>query len=197
MAEINMEVILLIIVVALIIFAGAGIFLGTRISSDKRRIKELEGELNDARKDIEVYRSKVNKHFMKTSELFNQMTESYRAVYLHLAEGSQDLCTSDAVLLKPVSEFLKVAHEESKDTLDALDAEQEQAVKEPRINSEQSAQPESTSDAASVQEAVENLEGQEPGTDNEVLTEFVEEGTAEESKPVEESGEKIISGGHQ
>ena len=115
MTEVNPELVLVIIVVALIIFAGAGIFLGTRISSDKRRIKELEDELNDTKKDLDNYRGKVNSHFKKTSDLFSKMTDSYRAVYLHLAEGSQELCTSDAALLKPGNnEFLKVAHEESK-----------------------------------------------------------------------------------
>jgi len=113
MAEVNWEVIILIIIVGLIIFAGMGIFIGTRISSDKRRIRELEDELAVAKKEMEAYRGKVNSHFKKTSELFTQMTSSYRAIYLHLAEGSQDLCTTDAALLKPANaEFLKVTHEE-------------------------------------------------------------------------------------
>lgn len=111
MTEVNWEMIIFIIIAGLIIFAGLGIFIGTRISADKRRIRELESELSAARKDMETYRTRVNDHFKKTSELFTRMTDSYKAVYLHLAEGAQSLCTSDASLLKPSdSEFLKVGH---------------------------------------------------------------------------------------
>lgn len=112
MAEVNWELIILIIIVGLIVFAGLGIFVGTRISSDKRRIRELEEDLSRTKKELEQYRSKVNNHFQKTSELFSKMTSTYKAVYMHLAEGSQELC-NDITLLKPVnSEFLKVIHEE-------------------------------------------------------------------------------------
>jgi len=114
MTELNLEMIIFIIIAGLIIFAGLGIFIGTRISADKRRIRELESELSAARKDMETYRTRVNDHFKKTSELFTRMTDSYKAVYMHLAEGAQSLCTSDAALLKPGdSEFLKVAHAKS------------------------------------------------------------------------------------
>ena len=117
MADVNWEMIILIIVIALVVFAGMGIFIGTRISSDKRRIRELEDELEATKKELEGYRTKVNSHFKKTSELFSQMTNSYRAIYMHLAEGSQELCSTDAALLKPVNgEFLKVTHEEKKRT---------------------------------------------------------------------------------
>ena len=94
MNDVSWEAIILIIIVSLIIFAVLGIYIGTRISSDKKRIRELEGELTDTKKELEGYRSKVNDHFKKTSELFTQMTSTYKAVYLHLAEGSHDLCTN-------------------------------------------------------------------------------------------------------
>ena len=112
MNDISWEMIILIIIVALIVFAVLGIYIGTLISSDKKRIRELEGELADTREELEKYRLKVNNHFKKTSELFTEMTSTYKAVYLHLAEGSHDLCTTDAALLNPYNEeFLKVTHE--------------------------------------------------------------------------------------
>jgi uncharacterized membrane-anchored protein YhcB (DUF1043 family) len=112
MNDVNMELILLIIIVALVVFAVLGIYIGTRISSDKKRIRELETELSDTKKELEGYRSKVNNHFKRTSELFTQMTSTYKAVYLHLAEGSHELCTTDTALLNPSNgEFLKVTHE--------------------------------------------------------------------------------------
>jgi uncharacterized membrane-anchored protein YhcB (DUF1043 family) len=129
MNDVNMELILLIIIVALVVFAVLGIYIGTRISSDKKRIRELEAELSDTTKELEGYRSKVNNHFKKTSELFTQMTSTYKAVYLHLAEGSHELCTTDAALLNPSNgEFLKVTHEEEQQAAKEVPV---QAVEEP------------------------------------------------------------------
>ena len=129
MNDVNMELILLIIIVALVVFAVLGIYIGTRISSDKKRIRELEAELSDTKKELEGYRSKVNNHFKKTSELFTQMTSTYKAVYLHLAEGSHELCTTDAALLNPSNgEFLKVTHEEEQQAVKEVP---EQAAEEP------------------------------------------------------------------
>ena len=129
MNDVSMELILLIIIVALVVFAVLGIYIGTRISSDKKRIRELEAELSDTTKELEGYRSKVNNHFKKTSELFTQMTSTYKAVYLHLAEGSHELCTTDAALLNPSNgEFLKVTHEEEQQAVKEVP---EQAVEEP------------------------------------------------------------------
>ena len=129
MNDVSMELILLIIIVALIVFAVLGIYIGTRISSDKKRIRELEAELSDTTKELEGYRSKVNNHFKKTSELFTQMTSTYKAVYLHLAEGSHELCTTDAALLNPSNgEFLKVTHEVEQQAAKEVPV---QAVEEP------------------------------------------------------------------
>ena len=129
MNDVNWELIILIIVVALVVFAVLGIYIGTRISSDKKRIRELEDELSDTKKELEQYRSKVNNHFKKTSELFTQMTSAYKAVYLHLAEGSHELCSTDAALLNPPNDqFLKVTHEVKQPTAEEIPA---QAVEKP------------------------------------------------------------------
>jgi uncharacterized membrane-anchored protein YhcB (DUF1043 family) len=155
-----------------------GIFIGTRISSDKRRIKELEGELVDARKDLEAYRSKVNSHFKKTSELFTQLTSSYKAVYLHLAEGSQELCTTDAALLNPSNGvFLKVSHAEGMKEKETA----EQTAEKPVPTVEQTAQPETRSNEALQQEETEKSEKEDEATVNEGKK---EEGKEEPAGPV-------------
>jgi hypothetical protein len=187
MEEVSLELIILVIVVACIVFAGVGIFMSTRISGGKKRIRELEGELKDAKKDLEGYRSEVNDHFKKTSELFTTMTESYKAVYIHLAEGSQDLCTSDAALLKGAdSDFLKVTHEESDESPEALVSGEEQRAKEQETISEQPEPSEKEPDATPGQEEVENpAEPESNGVD-----EGLKEPIGEESKPAEDSREK-------
>jgi hypothetical protein len=42
------------------------------------------------------YRDQVAQHFMRTSELVQEMTHSYRSVYEHLASGAQHLCGEQA-----------------------------------------------------------------------------------------------------
>jgi len=69
---------------------GAGVaawFLGKsgRAGKLQREVERLQGELDG-------YREQVTGHFRKTSELIDKMTESYRDVYEHLAESSQQLC---------------------------------------------------------------------------------------------------------
>lgn len=57
-----------------------------------QRIRELEQELAAARAVLEDYRGQVSRHFQKTAELFEDMTDRYRAVYRHMAQSAQTLC---------------------------------------------------------------------------------------------------------
>jgi uncharacterized membrane-anchored protein YhcB (DUF1043 family) len=56
------------------------------------RTRELQKELNQLKDHFTDYRDQVTRHFMRTSELVQEMTQSYRAVYEHLANGAQHLC---------------------------------------------------------------------------------------------------------
>ena len=67
--------------------AGAYLMTGSR-----QRIRELESRLAAAQQQFDSYREQVSQHFMKTSDLVQKMTSSYRDVYEHLASGSQALC---------------------------------------------------------------------------------------------------------
>ncbi|MFC1774484.1 YhcB family protein [Pseudomonadota bacterium] len=61
-------------------------------TGNRQRIRELESELASAQQQFDGYREQVSQHFMKTSDLVQKMTASYRDVYEHLAGGSQALC---------------------------------------------------------------------------------------------------------
>jgi uncharacterized membrane-anchored protein YhcB (DUF1043 family) len=52
-------------------------------------------KLEDAKKELENYKTQVAGHFEETADLVNKMTESYRGVYQHLATGAQALCDAD------------------------------------------------------------------------------------------------------
>ena len=67
----------------------AGLYLMT---GNRQRIKELESQLASAQQKFDSYREQVGQHFLKTSDLVQKMTSSYRDVYEHLASGSQTLC---------------------------------------------------------------------------------------------------------
>jgi uncharacterized membrane-anchored protein YhcB (DUF1043 family) len=94
-----------------VLLLALGILLGFIIArrSGKKHalIQELEEQLAQSRKEMEEYRTLVNEHFMKTSELVDQMTASYRAIFMHLANGAQALSgrSPEASLRLPEDEF--------------------------------------------------------------------------------------------
>ncbi len=54
--------------------------------------RHLQLELDRLKENFQEYRDQVTRHFMRTSELVQEMTHSYRSVYEHLASGAQQLC---------------------------------------------------------------------------------------------------------
>lgn len=61
-------------------------------------VKALEAEVGRLKSELGAYREQVNDHFRTTADLVNQMTGSYKAVYEHLAGGSQKLCSGEVML---------------------------------------------------------------------------------------------------
>lgn len=76
--------------IMLAIGGGAGFFVARQIK-DKRTL-ELEQQLASTQNKLSEYQDDVNRHFLKTSLLFNKLTDNYREVYDHLATGAQKLC---------------------------------------------------------------------------------------------------------
>jgi uncharacterized membrane-anchored protein YhcB (DUF1043 family) len=54
------------------------------------------GALKQAQQDLADYKKEVETHFEETAGLVNKMTESYRDVYKHLANGAKTLCADEA-----------------------------------------------------------------------------------------------------
>ena len=73
-----------------------GIMLGSiatyLLVARNRRTHQLQLELNQLTERFTDYRDQVTQHFMRTSELVQEMTRSYRDVYEHMASGAQHLC---------------------------------------------------------------------------------------------------------
>jgi len=72
--------------------AGLGCIVAYLLAARGGRRHELEAELNQLNERFTDYRDQVTSHFMHTSELVQEMTQSYRKVYEHLATGAQHLC---------------------------------------------------------------------------------------------------------
>ena len=99
------------------------------IIKQKQKLQELQ-------RSHAHYRDEVSDHFSTTAELVQQMTDSYKDVYQHLASGAQDLCSTDvANKLLPTNSsnvFGAVAHDGDED--DDLQAPKDYA---PRQNPNQ------------------------------------------------------------
>ena len=80
-----------------ILFTALGAMLGSIITylvvARHGRTRKLQDELDQLKDRFTDYRDQVTQHFMRTSELVQEMTQSYRAVYEHLASGAQNLCS--------------------------------------------------------------------------------------------------------
>ena len=78
--------------ISFVVGIGLGIGIAYLALGSCRRSRELKAKLDALQKEFDGYRSQVAEHFLKTSQLVQKMTSSYRDVYKHLATGSQSLC---------------------------------------------------------------------------------------------------------
>ena len=81
--------------ICLAIGAAAGYFLAGRLNASPTKISQLEQQLQDLQRSHARYKEEVSEHFSTTAGLVQQMTDSYRDVYQHLAIGAQELCSGD------------------------------------------------------------------------------------------------------
>lgn len=72
-----------------------GVVLAGRLNIGPSRVRELENQIRQLKDTHNEYRVNVSDHFSMSAELVQHLTESYREVYQHLANGAQDLCTTE------------------------------------------------------------------------------------------------------
>ncbi|MES2625563.1 MAG: DUF1043 family protein [Pseudomonadota bacterium] len=75
-------------------FGGAalGAVLFKIFRSDEVRIDALEQQLQSLTNEHENYKNNVHAHFSSSAQLLNRLTESYKDVYVHMADGARSLC---------------------------------------------------------------------------------------------------------
>lgn len=113
---------------------AAGLVLGYLIASkkvtDSGKVDELESHVQELQRHHAIYREEVSDHFNTTAELIQQMTDSYKDVYQHLANGAQGLCSEEvASKLLPTSSDSGFGLSISEDDEDGLQAPKDYAPK--------------------------------------------------------------------
>ena len=87
-----------IIITALIcLAAGAaiGILLARLSNPEQQKVRELESKLQSAEDGLKEYQQEVTEHFIQTSGLINNLTQSYKAVHEHMANSAMHLANPD------------------------------------------------------------------------------------------------------
>lgn len=101
-------------IVCLAIGVASGLLIARRLdSTSPGKVEELEARVLELQRFHDDYREHVSDHFSMTADLVQQMTESYRDVYQHLARGAQDLCNEEiAAKLLPTSDQMHFGSQE-------------------------------------------------------------------------------------
>lgn len=73
------------------LIAGAGLLYW--LMPARRQASQVIRERDDARNALNHYRDQVDRHFLETADLINELTHSYRTVHQHLSRGAHDLCS--------------------------------------------------------------------------------------------------------
>ena len=74
-------------------FVLSALFDKLKGGDDTVKVKQMEAEHNE-------YRKQVDDHFVNTAVLFKGLTDQYRDVYQHIAQGAGELCSDEAKELK-------------------------------------------------------------------------------------------------
>nr|WP_243748931.1 DUF1043 family protein [Pseudomaricurvus alcaniphilus] len=90
-----MSTLIIAVIAALIVggLIGAGLFKG--LAPQQKQNRSLETRLQKAEDQLKEYQQEVTEHFIETSELVNNLTQSYKDVHEHLASGALKLTNPD------------------------------------------------------------------------------------------------------
>lgn len=86
---------LLIALACLLVGLVVGSLLTRTLAPQEKKRRELETKLRRAEDEHKAYQQQVTEHFLKTSGMLRDMTQSYRNLGEHLASGAMVLATSE------------------------------------------------------------------------------------------------------
>lgn len=67
------------------------------LSGSKTRNGKLEGQLDEMQQEFKEYQQQVGDHFTTSAHLINKLTDAYRDVHEHMANGAENLCEDEEV----------------------------------------------------------------------------------------------------
>lgn len=77
---------------ALLVGLLLGNMIGRRSSSFAQKYREQERRLEQVTQEKKAYEDEVVEHFSHTAQLLNSLTDQYRGLHSHLADGAGRLC---------------------------------------------------------------------------------------------------------
>lgn len=80
-------------------FLGGGLcgaLLYHLLAGSSSRNGKLAGQLDELQQEFRDYQDKVSDHFTTTAHLINKLTDTYRDVHEHMANGAESLCRDDS-----------------------------------------------------------------------------------------------------
>ena len=75
----------------------AGALLYHLLAGSRSERGKLQSQLDNLQHDFKDYQDKVSDHFSTTAHLINKLTDSYRDVHEHMANGAENLCEDETV----------------------------------------------------------------------------------------------------
>jgi uncharacterized membrane-anchored protein YhcB (DUF1043 family) len=76
------------------------------LDPSEQKLRDAETRIRASEAALDEYRRQVSEHFRGTADRVNRLTEDYRDLHSHLAQGAMGLCTpsaSEAPLLTSLS----------------------------------------------------------------------------------------------
>ncbi len=123
--------------IGLLGFAG-GIAFGALIyhftRSDEGGRTQIADDMQELQTHQQQYEEEVARHFARTAELVNNLTESYRDVHAHLAQGARSLCGDNEELRHQLENSLanRLIVQETETTPDEAEKIVAKAVEPPK-----------------------------------------------------------------
>lgn len=102
-----------------------GAFLINKFSPEQKKAREIVKHLHDQQEELKTYQQEVMHHFVTSSRLLNQMSDSYAELHNHLASSADLLCGQHTItpIIQPIisSSSENMSNNNLKDILPPLD----------------------------------------------------------------------------
>jgi uncharacterized protein len=84
--------------------ALVGAFLFMKFSPEQKKARNIIKHLHEQQDEFKNYQLGVTQHFVDTSRLLKQLSDSYTTLHNHLAKGAENLCAQNTItpIIQPI-----------------------------------------------------------------------------------------------